>query len=539
MGNWVVLALVVLLGCGATSAGLAPHSYSFTLVNTGTGVSDGRLRMHIDALAVPGEEYFIDNVSLTCGGPEILVNGNFGSGQAPWKFYTNAPAPQPELAIVGGEAVISFGSDGTNTQLFQKDLVLPAAGVECTLTFDACSTGGPTDPGFGHNLGLKLIKHTPPFTNYGLDLSGNPPNPQVDLLSCNPPSQCGDGILDAGAGEACDGGGVHTSSCDADCTIPVCGDGVTNPAAGEECDDGGTADGDGCDASCGLEPFCGDGLVDSPNSAGQIEDCDNGGGSVANQTTTETSICDSDCTFSVCGDGTLNTTAGEVLIDICPPDPPQPCDGNLDRVVGSITAAITRTASASGESALGDVIADAQQFATAGAIVGSAVVAFMNPGGIRADLSFPSSPAGEGDGNVTCAENFTVQPFGNHLVTMTLTGIQIDTLLEQQFLGCGTQTVNRILQVSAGFAYAWNPTAPACSKVDLASITIGGMAIDPMASYRVTVNSFLAGGGDHFAVLMEGTDRLDGVGDLAAMESYFAAFSPVAPGPQDRIGVVP
>jgi 5'-nucleotidase len=210
-----------------------------------------------------------------------------------------------------------------------------------------------------------------------------------------------------------------------------------------------------------------------------------------------------------------------------------------NRVIGSITADITRTANAAGESALGDVIADAQLFATAPAGFGEAVVAFMNPGGIRADLTYASSPVGEGDGNVTYGEAFTVQPFGNSLVTMTLTGSQIDTLLEQQFNGCGTQNANRILQVSDGFTYSWSLSAPACDKVDPATIQINGVTVDPNASYRVTVNSFLADGGDNFLVLVQGTDRLGGAVDTDALEDYFKAFSPVAPGPQNRITQVP
>lgn len=210
-----------------------------------------------------------------------------------------------------------------------------------------------------------------------------------------------------------------------------------------------------------------------------------------------------------------------------------------NRVIGSITADITRTNNAAGESALGDVIADGQLGATADPALGSAVVAFMNPGGIRADLTYLSSPVGEGDGNVTYGEMFTVQPFGNSMVTMTLTGTQIDTLLEQQFNGCGTQTANRILQVSAGFTYSWSLSAPACSKVDPTSIMLNGVAVDPSASYRVTVNSFLADGGDNFLVLTLGTDRLGGAVDTDAFEAYFAAHSPVAPGPQNRITVVP
>jgi 5'-nucleotidase len=209
-----------------------------------------------------------------------------------------------------------------------------------------------------------------------------------------------------------------------------------------------------------------------------------------------------------------------------------------NRVIGSITADITRTANAAGESALGGVIADAQLFATAPAGFGEAVVAFMNPGGIRADLTYASSPVGEGDGNVTYGEAFTVQPFGNSLVTMTLTGSQIDTLLEQQFDN-PAPGASRILQVSDGFTYTWSASAPTGNKVNLATIMIGGVSVDPNASYRVTVNSFLADGGDNFTVLVQGTDRLGGAVDTDALEAYFIAFSPVEPGPQDRITVVP
>jgi 5'-nucleotidase len=204
-----------------------------------------------------------------------------------------------------------------------------------------------------------------------------------------------------------------------------------------------------------------------------------------------------------------------------------------NRVIGQITADITRTQNAAGESALGDVIADAQLEATNDPGFGDAVVAFMNPGGIRADFTYAGSPAGEGDGNVTYGEMFTVQPFGNSMVTMTLTGTQIDTLLETQWV------VNRVLQVSNGFTYEWRLGAPVGSKVDIASIKINGVAIDPNASYRVTVNSFLADGGDGFAVLTQGTDRLGGEVDTDALEKYFVANSPVAPGPQNRIIQVP
>jgi 5'-nucleotidase len=212
-----------------------------------------------------------------------------------------------------------------------------------------------------------------------------------------------------------------------------------------------------------------------------------------------------------------------------------------NRIIGSITATITRTANAAGESALGDLIADGQLAATSDPALGGAVVAFMNPGGIRTDLNYASSSAGEGDGNVTYGEIFAVQPFGNSMVTMTLTGEQIDTLLEQQFIGCGqtTTTGQKILQVSNGFTYSWSLGAAPCSKIDPATILLNGVPVDPSTNYRVTVNSFLADGGDGFTVLVQGTNRLGGAVDTDAFEAYFAANSPVAPGPQNRITVLP
>jgi 5'-nucleotidase len=121
---------------------------------------------------------------------------------------------------------------------------------------------------------------------------------------------------------------------------------------------------------------------------------------------------------------------------------------------------------------------------------------------------------------------------------MTLTGAQIETLLEQQFVGCG-QPFNRILQVSASFNYSWSASGAPCDKVDPQSITLNGVMVVPNASYRVTVNSFLADGGDNFSVLVQGTNRLGGEVDTDAFQKYFAAFSPITPGPQNRIGVLP
>ena len=208
-----------------------------------------------------------------------------------------------------------------------------------------------------------------------------------------------------------------------------------------------------------------------------------------------------------------------------------------NRVIGKITADITRSANPAGESALGDVIADGQLLATAPAALGGAVMAFMNSGGIRADFTFAQISGGEQPGEVTYGEAFNVQPFGNSLVTMTLNGAQIDTLLEQQFDN-PVAGQSRILQVSNGFNYVWSVSAPTGSKVS--SITLNGMAISPGTNYRVTVNSFMAEGGDNYFVLRDGTSRLGGEVDTDALEKYFQANpGGVAPGPQNRITRIP
>lgn len=199
-------------------------------------------------------------------------------------------------------------------------------------------------------------------------------------------------------------------------------------------------------------------------------------------------------------------------------------------VIGAVTADITRTQNAAGESALGDVLTDAQLEATAPADAGAAVVAMTNPGGIRTDLLFAQS-VGEGDGNVTYGEAFAVQPFSNSLVTLTLTGEQLKAVLEQQF------SVNRMLQISASLTYSWSASTPLGNKVS--DIKINGAAVDPAASYRVTVNNFLAGGGDGFSTFLAGTDPLTGEIDLDAFVAYLQNHIPTAPGAQNRITLLP
>ena len=209
-----------------------------------------------------------------------------------------------------------------------------------------------------------------------------------------------------------------------------------------------------------------------------------------------------------------------------------------NEVVGQITEDIVRAQNTAGESPLGDLIADAQLEATAPEGFGEAVVAFMNPGGIRADLVYEQSGS-EGDGTVTYEEAFTVQPFSNTMTVMTLTGAQIETLLEQQWSGGNETSFPKILQVSDGFTYSWDPAAAVGDRVDPADIFIDGVQVDPAAEYRVAVNNFLADGGDNFVVLREGTNRLGGEVDIDAFVDYIRAHSPVSSPVPDRILLKP
>jgi len=194
------------------------------------------------------------------------------------------------------------------------------------------------------------------------------------------------------------------------------------------------------------------------------------------------------------------------------------------RTVGRIAAALPRDNNPAGENPLGQVIADAQLAATKDA---GAQIVFMNPGGIRAPL--PMAP----DGVVRYEHIFSIQPFYNNLVTMTLTGTQILQLLEQQWEG--RSDGGRVLHVSKGFAFAWDSKAPVGRRIVPGSVRFNGQPLDPAGRYRVTVNGFLAGGGDSFPVLKDGTDRVTGIMDVDALEFYIQANPGLAPGALDRV----
>jgi len=181
----------------------------------------------------------------------------------------------------------------------------------------------------------------------------------------------------------------------------------------------------------------------------------------------------------------------------------------VGRVYGTAPVGITRAQSTAGESQLGDLIADAQLAAMSSF---GAQFVFMNPGGIRADLD-----AGE----VTFGDLFTIQPFGNTLVKLDMTGAEIIRVLEQQWLG---QTSPKILQI-AGFDYSWDPARPVGSRV--LEVRLNGASIDPDASYVVVCNNFLATGGDGFTGFIAGRNQVGGPIDLDALIEYVEEHTPI------------
>ncbi|GAA3995719.1 bifunctional metallophosphatase/5'-nucleotidase [Allokutzneria multivorans] len=198
------------------------------------------------------------------------------------------------------------------------------------------------------------------------------------------------------------------------------------------------------------------------------------------------------------------------------------------RAVGTISADVMRAAVPSGESQLGNMIADAQLESTKGA---GAQIALMNPGGVRADLVFKGP---EGDGVVTYGEAYTVQPFANILQTVSLTGAQIKTVLEQQFqTGPDGAAIMRILQPSSTLKYTWTAGAPKGSRIS--GITVAGQPVQDATKYRVTVNNFLQGGGDGFTELSKGTELTGGAVDLDSFIEYLGKNPNAAPPATDRI----
>lgn len=197
-----------------------------------------------------------------------------------------------------------------------------------------------------------------------------------------------------------------------------------------------------------------------------------------------------------------------------------------NRPAGSVTQTLSRVPNDAGESALGDVIADAQLAATSNAKDGSAVIALTNPGGIRTDI-IPKE-----NGAVSYGDLFASQPFRNRLVTMTLTGSQLKNMLEQQWLDPKRP---RILQASIGFSYTWDASKPLGERIMADKMTLNDKPIEPATGYRVTLNDYLAVGGDGFTVAKQGTSPQYGGYDADALFAFFKAHGPIGPLPPTRI----
>jgi len=203
-------------------------------------------------------------------------------------------------------------------------------------------------------------------------------------------------------------------------------------------------------------------------------------------------------------------------------------------VVGSVSADITRGGTPPGsdrgvESAAGNLVADAQLWATSVKAPNGAEIAFMNPGGVRSDLAA---------GDITFGDAFTFQPFNNILYTVPMTGAQIQAVLEDQCQPLGSSRPFLHLGVSDGFTYDLATTIVAgdCTSVTISNMELGGVAIAPGEIYEVTMNGFLADGGDNFDTFAEIDPflRIDGGIDIDALVGYLGEFSPVAPPSTDR-----
>ena len=207
----------------------------------------------------------------------------------------------------------------------------------------------------------------------------------------------------------------------------------------------------------------------------------------------------------------------------------------VNRLVGKITGDFTLDGedtahSGSGETAIGDLIADARVEATRG-LPAPADIGIINAGGIRSPLRYRTETAADGD--VTVGATYSVEPFGDLLYTETLTGAQIVTLLDEQW---SPKKDVEILGVSRSLTYAWDQNKPDhASKVVPGSVKFNGKPIDPAGHYRVTVDAFLEDGGDGFVVLRDGTNKTATVVDRDALNAYIRAHSPLTPGPRDRI----
>ena len=202
----------------------------------------------------------------------------------------------------------------------------------------------------------------------------------------------------------------------------------------------------------------------------------------------------------------------------------QAAQPRAQRPVGRIGGNFERAART--DASAGRLVADAQWLATRSPQLGGAELALMNPGGVRTDLRCPAAPPC----TVTYGDVFAMQPFGNSLVVMTLTGAELKQLLEDQQRP-GRNSPHYLIP-SSSLTYSWNASAPHGQRVR--DLRVGGVPVEPARDVRLTVNSFLAEGGDGVSMLTRGRQRLGGALDLDALVAHLSSASP-SPDPVPRV----
>lgn len=204
-----------------------------------------------------------------------------------------------------------------------------------------------------------------------------------------------------------------------------------------------------------------------------------------------------------------------------------------ERQVGTVLATVDQSANEAGESAIGQLVADAMLEGSRDPAQGGAQIALTNTGGIRAELTRAAgTPAGQ-PAPITFSMVSDVLPFGNITVVKTMTGDALVRLLEEQFDRPDGRPM--MLQVSNGFSYAFDPSKPAGQKVDRASVMLNGKVIGPADRVRVASVDFVWNGGDRFTVVKEGTEPTTVVDVLDQLIAYLGTHSPVSPGPRGRV----
>lgn len=194
-----------------------------------------------------------------------------------------------------------------------------------------------------------------------------------------------------------------------------------------------------------------------------------------------------------------------------------------EREVGRLAADVPASSRDDGNSPMGLLLADSQLAATRGE---GAEVALMNTCGIRGSLNMEAT-----GGVIRFADLFTAQPFGNVLITMSLRGDELLTLLQNQWRD--GKSCSR-LQASGSLRYSWDSTRPAGQQVLPESVTVNGQPLVLTRDYRITVNNFMAEGGDGFVELKQGRNRRTGPSDIDALEQYVKALGLVRPPATDR-----